>query len=150
MQTGGLVLVRARVENRRDHHGVTLSTDGAARDLAIAPKQTGFGSSANGGELLALAVATCYCNDVYREAKAEGIEIRGVEVEAVAEFGGVGEPARMIRYWARIFTDAGEERARRLAEHTDRVAEIHNTLRLGISVQLERVEISSSRSARLP
>ena len=144
------MLVRARVENRRDHHGVTLSTDGAARDLAIAPKQTGFGSSANGGELLALAVATCYCNDVYREAKAEGIEIRGVEVEAVAEFGGVGEPARMIRYSAWILTDAGEERARPRAECTDSVAEIHNTLRLGISVQLERVEISSSHSARLP
>jgi hypothetical protein len=33
----------------------------------------GGGSSANGGELLCLALATCYCNDVYREAKKRGI-----------------------------------------------------------------------------
>lgn len=144
------MLVRARVENRRDRHRVILSTDGAARELAIAPKQTGSGSSANGGELLALAVATCFCNDLYREAKAEGIEVRGVEVEAVAEFGGVGEPARMIQYFALIFTDAEPELARRLAERTDRVAEIHNTLRRGIPVHLIGIEISSDDPARFP
>jgi organic hydroperoxide reductase OsmC/OhrA len=131
------------VENRHDRHTVMVSTDGAAREVVIPAKQSGFGSSANGGELLALAVATCFCNDLYREASNEGIEIRGVEVEAMAEFGGVGEPTRMIQYSAVIVTDAEPELVRRLAQHTDSVAEIHNTLRLGISVHLIGVEIAS-------
>ena len=140
------MLVRARVENRQHQHRVILGTDGAVRELAIAPKQTGSGSSANGGELLALAVATCFCNDLYREAKTEGIEIRGVEIEAIAEFGGVGEPTRMIQYHALIFTDAIKDVAVQLAQHTDRVAEIHNTLWLGIPVHLVGIEVSASET----
>ncbi len=128
--------IRARVENRRDQHHVTLDTNGQSRALAIPPKAGGFGSSANGGELLALALATCYCNDLYREAAVRGVEVYGVEVEVEALFGGMGEPARQIRYRARVSADAPEEVVRALVEHTDRVAEVHNTLRAGISVEL--------------
>ncbi|HEX2187419.1 MAG TPA: OsmC family protein [Longimicrobiaceae bacterium] len=131
------MLTSARVESRRDRHGVTLGTDGRSRKLAIPPKPDGFGSSASGGELLALALATCYCNDLYREAAARGIEVRAVEVEVEAEFGGAGEPARGIRYRVKVEADAPDEEVRRLVEHTDRVAEVHATLRGGIAVELE-------------
>ena len=134
--------VHARVESRRDQHQVTLSTNGQSHTLAIAPKPGGLGSSANGGELLALALATCYCNDLYREAAARGIEVRSVEVEVEAQFGGVGEPARQIRYRARVSADAPEEAVRELVAHTDRVAEVHNTLRSGISVELESLDVA--------
>jgi organic hydroperoxide reductase OsmC/OhrA len=60
--------ISARVQNSEGHHQVTLNTNGAAHTVTIAPKATGFGSIANGGELLFLALATCYCNDIYREA----------------------------------------------------------------------------------
>jgi uncharacterized OsmC-like protein len=132
--------ISARVESRRDHHQVTLSTNGQSHSIAIAPKPGGFGSSANGGELLALALATCWCNDLYREAAARGITVQGVEVEVDAEFGAAGEPARRIRYRANVTADAPDEEIRRLIEHTDRVAEVHNTLRGGIAVELEGFE----------
>lgn len=138
--------ISARVESRRDHHQVTLRTNGQAHTLSIAPKPGGLGSSANGGELLALALATCYCNDIYREAAARGITVQGVDVEVDTQFGGAGEPARQIRYRARVTADAPDDAIRALVEHTDRVAEVHNTLRAGIAVELEPFDRSSSPS----
>lgn len=73
--------ISARIENRRDTQSVTLSTDGREHPLSIPPKPEGFGSSANGGELLFLALATCYCNDLYREARRRNIELHSVRVE---------------------------------------------------------------------
>ncbi len=127
----------ARVENRRSEHVVTVATDGTSRSLVIAPRATGFGSSVNGGELLALAVATCYCNDLYREAAALGIELRSVSVEARAVFGAPGAAATRISYSASVEGDAPDDILRALLERTDRVAEVHNTLRGGIAVTLE-------------
>jgi organic hydroperoxide reductase OsmC/OhrA len=94
--------IRAQVPNEEGHHRVTVSTNDAAHSLTIPPKPSGFGSSANGGELLFLALATCYCNDVYREAAALGIDVRRVEVEVEGEFGGVGEPATNVSYRAKV------------------------------------------------
>lgn len=79
--------IRARVENRRGSHQVTLTTNGQGQSLTIPPRATGFGSSANGGEFLALALATCFCNDLYREAATRRITVHSVEVEVDAEFG---------------------------------------------------------------
>ncbi|MFO1303620.1 MAG: hypothetical protein U1F54_07795 [Burkholderiales bacterium] len=62
------IRIAARVDNARDSHQANVSTDGNARVIAIPPRAGAPGSSANGGELLCLALATCYCNDVYREA----------------------------------------------------------------------------------
>ena len=72
--------IRAAVRNRGREHSVTLSTDGRRSPLAVAAKAEGAGSSVNGGELLCAALATCYCNDLYREAAKRGITLRGVEV----------------------------------------------------------------------
>ena len=60
--------ISARVQNSQGQHQVSLATNDTVHSLSIPPKPTGFGSSANGGELLFLALATCYCNDIYREA----------------------------------------------------------------------------------
>lgn len=60
----------------------------------------------------------------------------GLAQGAQTQFGGAGEPARQIRYRAKVTADAPEEVVRELIEHTDRVAEVHNTLRGGIAVDL--------------
>ncbi len=134
--------IRAQVENRQGVHRVTLSTNQNERSIQIPPKPGGFGSSANGGELLFLALATCYCNDVYREAEKAGIAVESVEVEVEGEFGGVGEPARNVTYRARVAArGASEDAVRQLLQHTDRVAEIQNTLRQGVGVRLDRVDV---------
>ena len=129
--------VSARIENAFERHSVSLASAGAARELTIAPRAGGFGSSANGGELLCLALATCYCNDVYREADRRGIAVVRVVVEAQAEFGGEGEAARKLHYRADVVAKADEPAIRELMLHVDRVAEIQNTLRQGMQVAFE-------------
>ena len=85
--------ITARVRNARDDHRVVVATDGRSQALAVAAKPTGPGSAVNGGEFLMLALATCYCNDLVREAARKGIAIDVVEVEAQADFTGVGVAA---------------------------------------------------------
>ena len=131
------MMIRAHLENAEGRHLVSVSTGDLAQDLTVAPKSGGKGSSVNGGELLFLALATCYCNDVYREAARAGIEIHSVEVDVEGEFGDVGEPARDVSYRARVVArGAGEDEVRRLLAHTDEVAEIQNSLRAGVPVRL--------------
>jgi organic hydroperoxide reductase OsmC/OhrA len=128
--------VAATVINTAQAHEVRVRTDANARRLAIAAKAAGRGSSVNGGEFLMLALATCYCNDLFREADRLGIAIDRVEVEATAEFDGVGLGARDIRYRAQVASPAGRERIAELVRQTDAVAEIHNTLRAGGKVTM--------------
>lgn len=128
--------ISARVTNRRGEHTVRLKTGEHEHALTIAPKAEGQGSSVNGGELLFLALATCYCNDIYREARKRGIEVRSMQVEVEGAFGAEGEGAREIRYWADVDADAPREDLLALMQHTDTVAEIHNTLRAGTPVIL--------------
>ena len=132
--------VNAKVQNSEGQHQVTLRTNDNVHSLAIPPKPTGFGSIANGGELLLLALATCYCNDIYREAAKRGIKVEHVEVEVEGEFGAEGEPARNVSYRAKVAAQADEAQIRELMSQTDQVAEIQNTLRLGTSVILGGIE----------
>lgn len=132
--------ISAQVQNSHGSHKVTLRTNDNEHTLDVPPRPTGFGSSANGGELLFLALASCYCNDIYREAAKRNIQVERVEVEVDGEFGGEGEPARNVTYRARVAARASEEQIRELMLFTDGVAEIQNTLRLGISVKLSQIE----------
>ena len=136
----------ASVDNEARRHAVTVSTNGNGQPVAIAPKPAGSGSSVNGGELLCLAMATCYCNDVYREADRRGIAVTRVVVEARAEFGAAGAPAASLSYRASVTAHADEDAIRALMVHTDAVAEVQNTLRKGMPVTFEIGEaISATR-----
>ncbi len=128
--------ISATVLNKGSEHRVFVRTGGKEQSLAIASKAAAPGSSVNGGELLFLALATCYCNDLYREANSRGLRIDSVEVEVAGEFGGKGEPARNIRYRASVHSQATEEEVLALMRFTDSVAEIQNTLRQGLPVVL--------------
>lgn len=133
--------ISAKVENSEGQHNVVLRTNDNVHSLAIPPKPTGFGSSANGGELLFLALATCYCNDIYREAAKKGLKVERVEVEVEGEFGVEGEPARNVSYRAKVTAQGSEAQIRELMSQTDRVAEIQNTLRLSTPVTLSGIEV---------
>jgi uncharacterized OsmC-like protein len=135
--------ISARIHNYAGELQVSLSTNNNVHSLSIAPMSGGFGSSVNGGELLFLALATCYCNDIYREAAKRGIRVESVEVEVEGEFGAEGDSARNVRYKAKIAAQAGAEAIRALAVETDRVAEIQNSLRAAIPVTLSEVEAVS-------
>ena len=132
--------ISARVENSKDNHQVILQTNDNIHSIAIPPKSTGYGSSANGGELLFLALATCYCNDIYREAAKKNINVEVVEVDVEGDFPAAGEPARNIVYKARVVADADEQEIRELMSFTDTVAEIQNTLRMVTPVVLAEIK----------
>ena len=128
--------ISATVRNTAAAHEVSVSTDASQRALSLPAKSTGRGSAVNGGELLMLALATCYCNDLYREAARLGIRIDRVEVQASAEFAGVGLAASNIVYTAKVISPDGDDAVARLLRETDAVAEVHNTLRAGVPVKL--------------
>lgn len=128
--------ITARIINDDQRNEVEVSTNEVTKTLAIPSKATGRGSSVNGGELLFLALATCFCNDIYREAAKRGLELRSVEVSVSGSFGAEGEPATGIRYEARVDTDAAPEAVRDLLTYVDEVAEVHNTLRKGVDLRL--------------
>ncbi len=82
-----------------------------------------------------LALATCYCNDLYREAERLDMVLQGVEVEASADFPGIGLAATNIRYRAEVVSSASAQQVAELLRQTDAVAEIHNTIRAGAPVE---------------
>ncbi|HEY9526197.1 MAG TPA: OsmC family protein [Anaerolineales bacterium] len=132
--------ITAKVENSKDNHQVTLQTNDNVHSIVIPPKPAGYGSTANGGELLFLALATCYCNDIYREAAKRNIKVERVEVNVEGEFGAEGEPTKRVLYQARVFAHASDDEIREMMKFTDTVAEIQNTLRMRTPVVLTEME----------
>ncbi len=126
----------ASLTNSLQKNDITVATDGIKKTIIIPGKPSGQGSSVNGGELLLLSLATCFCNDVYREATRRNIIIKSFDVTVTGEFGKEGEPALHISYKADIKSDNSPKEIEELITHVDRIAEIHNTLRKGIQVSL--------------
>jgi organic hydroperoxide reductase OsmC/OhrA len=136
--------ISARVQNVQGKHEISLQTNDSVQSIIIPPKPSGFGSRANGGELLFLALATCYCNDIYREAGKAGIEVTGVEVTVKGDFGADGEPAANITYNAKVRAKAKESEILDLMKRTDNMVEIQNTLRMGTTVTLKSIKAIST------
>ena len=130
--------ISATVRSASSRHEVVVSTGGSEQSLAVPPKASGQGSNVNGGEFLMLALATCYCNDLYREAARLGIPIESVQVEASAEFPGIGLAASGIAYRAKVSSRASPAEIAELLRVTDAVAEVQNTVRAGVPVTLEQ------------
>lgn len=129
--------ISATVVSSPGRHEVVVRTGDAEHALAVAPKSADGGSATNGGEFLMLALATCYCNDLYREAARLGVPLKSVRVQARAEFAGIGLAASNVRYSATVESDAPGDAIARLLQETDAVAEVHNTLRKGVPVALQ-------------
>lgn len=127
----------AIVKNSPEGHEASVATAGNSQAIVIPGKSSGQGSAVNGGELMLLALATCYCNDLYREAVRLDIALDGVEVEATAMFPGIGLAATDIRYKARVSSTAAPAAIAELLRQTDAVAEVHNTIRTGVPVVLD-------------
>lgn len=127
----------ATILNKLEKNDARVQTNGDSRILIIPSKTSGYGSAVNGGELLLLALATCFCNDLYREAGKKNIAVSEVEVTASAEYDEEGLPGKNFRYKVRVKAKASPEQVRELIKHTDRIAEIHNTIRKGVEITLE-------------
>jgi organic hydroperoxide reductase OsmC/OhrA len=130
--------ISALVRSTPSRHEVVLATGASSQSLAVPGRSSGPGSNVSGGEFLMLALATCYCNDLYREAARLGVPIEAVEVEASAVFPGIGLAATGIAYRAMVSSPATAAEIDELLRVTDAVAEVHNTVRSGVPVTLER------------
>lgn len=130
------MLIAATVVSSAARHEATVRTGSTSQALSVPARAGGPGSGVNGGEFLMLALATCYCNDLFREAVRLGIPVQGAEVEASGEFPGIGLAARNISYRAKVQSSASPEDVQRLLRETDAVAEVHNTVRSGVPVRL--------------
>lgn len=134
----------ARMHNVNSELDVLLKKGDQTNMLKIPVSPSGFGSSVSGGELLFLAIAACYCNDIYREAKNSGIQVDSVEVDVDGDFMAAGRPATNVGYKIKVTAQASEEEIRKLIAHTDAMAEIPLSLRNGTTVSLlESVAVSS-------
>lgn len=126
----------ARIHSALNQHEIVVQTNDAIKSMTVAPKPSGYGSSVNGGELLLLALATCFCNDIYREAAKRNLTVSGVEVEVTGEFGADGETGSNFEYKAHVTSDAPPAEIDALIRQTDQIAEVHNTLRKGLNITL--------------
>lgn len=110
-----------------------------ARTVTIdrAKESGGLGLGFNGGELLLLAIGGCYSNDIFHEAAKRGVAVRNVQVTVNADWAGETVWAQNVSFSVVVEADACEKEILDLIRHTDQVAEIPNSLRLGSEVRLD-------------
>ena len=120
-----------------ENHSLAVGSAGSRTVTIDRSKESGgLGLGFNGGELLLLAIGGCYSNDVYREAGKRGIEVKSVQVTISADWGGDPVRAQDVAFSVMVDADASEQEILELIQHTDRVAEMPNSLRLGTEVKL--------------
>jgi len=131
------MLISSTIKNNASKNEVTVTTESDSKEISIPGKANG-GSSVNGGELLFLSLATCFCNDLYREAAKRNMKLDAVNVTVSGEFGKEGEPGFNIQYRAQVeSSESTAQQINDLIQYVDGVAEIHNTLRKGVTVTLK-------------
>jgi OsmC-like protein len=86
---------------------------------------------------LLAALATCFCNDLYRETAKRAIDVQEVKVEVTGTFAGPGEPARDISYSVQVRADAPQTQIDDLIYTTNAVTEIQNRVRGGCAGKLK-------------
>lgn len=132
------MLIAASIKNSFQENNINVSTDDNKKKIVIPGKTEGYGSSVNGGELLFLSLATCFCNDIYREAAKRKMVVVSVEVLVSGNFGKEGEPGSNIVYEVNVQSPGNsQQEIDDLIHYVDTIAEVHNTLRKGVSVTIK-------------
>ena len=128
-------------------HSLAVGSSGPRTITIDRSKEAGgLGLGFNGGELLLLAIGGCYSNDIFREAAKRDMNVRAVRVKVSADWGGEPVRAQNVCLSAIVEADATEEEIRELIHHTDKSAEIPNSLRFGTEVKLvESIAIGKSK-----
>lgn len=101
----------------------------------------GRGVGFNGGQLLYLAIAGCISNDLFREARADGIALERVRVVVDGDFQGDPPVSTDVTYDVEVAGDATREELEQLVAKVDAIAEIPNSLRGSTAVRLGSVTI---------
>jgi hypothetical protein len=96
-------------------------------------------------ELLCLALAAGYADELLEEAERRGIVVERAHVTVEAETGHSGRTTRNLALAVRLETDENEPAVMELIEHTDRVSEVLKVIRLGTPVRLADVQLLANR-----
>jgi len=117
--------------------GTLMSASGAAVRFPHrwTPDGVTVEGSFTGGHLLNLAAAGCVLNDLYREAAALGIELKGARVTAGGGFDTATWQSTGIGYAVEVSSDAPAGQIAHLLEVVDGVAEIPRAIRAGATVR---------------
>ena len=95
----------------------------------------GMGLGFNGGELLALAIGACFCNDMQAIADEMALEIADLRVSVDVDFAGTPSRASNARLAVECrLTDGSDPSG--LIERARAVTTIGNSLRAGIPVEI--------------
>ena len=133
-----------RVRLRTVGDGPTALGQGGAFTLTVdRPAAAGGGGLGfSGGQLLYMAIAACWSNDLYREAATMGIELDGVEITVDGDFPARGAGSTPITVDVLVRSSAPEERVRELIAEVERVAEIPRAIREGPPIEIRpRIEV---------
>jgi organic hydroperoxide reductase OsmC/OhrA len=115
----------------------TRAAVGIAGAHRAAGKFGGMGLGFDGGELLALAIGGCFCNDMQALADEMGIAIADLKVTVSIDF--AGQPSRASD--ARMTVQCSLEDAAdpsELIERAKKVTTIGNSLRSGIPLEISK------------
>jgi organic hydroperoxide reductase OsmC/OhrA len=98
-------------------------------------KDGGMGLGFNGGELLALAIGGCFCNDMQALADEMGEQIEDLQVAVSVDFGGLPSRATSARMDVTC-TLAGGADPSPLIERAKALTTIGNSVQAGIPVTI--------------
>jgi len=104
-------------------------------------KAGGMGLGFNGGELLALAIGGCFCNDLQYVAHETGIHLVSFRLEVVVAFEGSPLLATQAILRVNVETDDPTD-VDALIARTEQVSAVANSLRRGLVVDVVREEAS--------
>jgi organic hydroperoxide reductase OsmC/OhrA len=98
-------------------------------------KAGGMGLGFNGGELLALAIGGCFCNDLQVLADEAGVTISGLSISVTLDFGGT--PSRTVGARMSVackLADGSDPSD--LIERAKRLTNIGNSVRAGFPLEI--------------
>lgn len=97
-------------------------------------KAGGQGLGFNGGQLLALAIGGCFCNDLHYVAHEMGIELRSVSVDVSVTFDGAPllATSAALQVSVEAVSDGADVAA--LIRRAEETSTVSNSLRQGVPV----------------
>lgn len=102
-------------------------------------KAGGRGLGFNGGQLLALAIGGCFCNDLRYVAHARGIALGGLAVKVTLALAGEPPLATAATIDVECELPQGADRRALIAE-AERISTVSNSLKAGIPVRVSPAE----------
>jgi uncharacterized OsmC-like protein len=107
----------------------------------------GDGLGYSGGQVLVLAVGTCFYNNLYNAADERGIKIQSVELEVTSGWTEEPKVSSGIEVSAKVEAEASAAEIVELIQHAGRVSTVSNTVRKGTTVTMGNVQaVSATRT----